>query len=214
MSIAPPDPEEATSSSERFSNGSGERTRNPGMTFIYVSGAGTDSSEHGRSMWASVKGQTENAILRLPFKGAYMFRPGVIEPLYGAKSKTASVRVFYSLTKPMLAMLRRLFPSYILTTEQIGRVMLEVARHGAPKHVKRSRSRALSWNSATPTAGIGSRWVRGNSSTPGRLRAPPITARWGLGSLRPKSTNWASCYRLRRCAFAKSIEMEDLFQQL
>ena len=112
---------------------------NPGMTFIYVSGAGTDSSEHGRSMWASVKGQTENAILRLPFKGAYMFRPGVIEPLYGAKSKTASVRIFYSLTKPMLAMLRRLFPSYILTTEQIGRAMLEVARHGAPKHVLESK---------------------------------------------------------------------------
>jgi uncharacterized protein YbjT (DUF2867 family) len=112
---------------------------NPRMTLIYVSGAGTDSSEQGRSMWARVKGKTENAILRLPFKAAYMFRPGVIEPLYGAKSKTTSVRIFYSLTKPVLTVLRRLFPAYILTTEQIGRCMLEVARHGAPKHVLESK---------------------------------------------------------------------------
>src|ERR1700688_3957308 len=94
---------------------------NPDMTFIYVSGAGTDSSEHGRSMWARVKGQTENEILPLPFKEAHMFRPGVTEPLYGPKSKTASIRILYSLTKPVLGVLRRLFPSYILTTEQIGR---------------------------------------------------------------------------------------------
>jgi hypothetical protein len=53
---------------------------NPQMTFIYVSGAGTDSSEHGRSMWARVKGKTENELQRLPFKGAYMFRPGAIQP--------------------------------------------------------------------------------------------------------------------------------------
>ena len=61
---------------------------NPGMTFIYVSGTGTDSSERGRTMWARVKGKTENALLRLPFKAAYMFRPGVIQPLHGVQSKT------------------------------------------------------------------------------------------------------------------------------
>jgi hypothetical protein len=61
---------------------------NPNMTFIYVSGMGTDSSERGRSMWARVKGMTENDLLRLPFKAAYMFRPGAIVPLHGVKSKT------------------------------------------------------------------------------------------------------------------------------
>lgn len=113
---------------------------NPRMTFIYVSGAGTDSSEHGRTMWARVKGKTENALLRLPFKAAYMFRPGVIEPLHGAKSKTPSVRLVYALSKPVLPVLRWVFPSYILTTEQIGRAMIEVARHGAPKRVLESKN--------------------------------------------------------------------------
>ena len=112
---------------------------NPQMTFVYVSGAGTDSSEHGRVMWARVKGKTENALLRLPFKAAYMFRPGFIEPLHGAQSKTASYRLFYALGKPLLPVLRRVFPSYILTTEQIGRAMIEVVRHGAPKRVLESK---------------------------------------------------------------------------
>jgi uncharacterized protein YbjT (DUF2867 family) len=109
--------------------------RNPQMTFIYVSGAGTDSSEHGRVMWARVKGKTENALLRLPFKAAYMFRPGFIEPLHGVTSKTASYRLLYALSKPLLPVLRRVFPSYILTTEQIGRAMIEVVRYGATKGV-------------------------------------------------------------------------------
>jgi uncharacterized protein YbjT (DUF2867 family) len=69
---------------------------NPGMTFVYVSGMGTDSSERGRSMWARVKGQTENALLRLPFKAAYMFRPGAIAPLHGIQSKTRTVRWLYA----------------------------------------------------------------------------------------------------------------------
>ena len=66
---------------------------NPQMTFIYVSGTGTNSSERGRIMWARVKGKTENALLRLPFKAAYMFRPGIIEPLHGARSRTPLYRV-------------------------------------------------------------------------------------------------------------------------
>jgi uncharacterized protein YbjT (DUF2867 family) len=73
---------------------------NPQMTFVYVSGTGTDSSERGRIMWARVKGKTENALLRLPFKAAYMFRPGIIAPLYGAKSRTPLYRAFYTLGKP------------------------------------------------------------------------------------------------------------------
>jgi uncharacterized protein YbjT (DUF2867 family) len=107
---------------------------NPKMTFVYVSGAGTDSSEHGRTMWARVKGRTENALLRLPF-AAYMFRPGVIEPRYGVRSKTASYRVLYTLTKPLLPVLRWIFPNQILTTDQIGRAMLTVARSGFPKRI-------------------------------------------------------------------------------
>jgi len=112
---------------------------NPQMTFVYVSGAGTDSSEQGRIMWARVKGKTENALLRLPFKAAYMFRPGVIQPLYGARSKTASYRLLYGLTKPLLPILRRAFPGLILTTVQIGRAMLAVARRGAPQRILESK---------------------------------------------------------------------------
>ncbi len=83
---------------------------NPDMTFVFVSGAGTDSSERGRLMWARVKGQTENALLRLPFKAAYMFRPGVIVPLHGIKSRTMLYRVPYAVLGPILPLLQRLFP--------------------------------------------------------------------------------------------------------
>ena len=112
---------------------------NKSMTFIYVSGAGTDSSEHGRIMWARVKGRTENALLQLPFKAAYMFRPGVIQPLHGIKSKTAAYRMLYTITEPLLPLLRRLMPGLILTTEQIGRAMITAARQGAPTRVLESR---------------------------------------------------------------------------
>ena len=112
---------------------------NPEMTFIYVSGAGTDSSEQGRAMWARIKGRTENALLRLPFTAAYMFRPGVIEPLHGAISRTAAYRILYVLSKPLLPVLRWVFPNYVLTTEQIGRAMLAVARNGFSQRVLESR---------------------------------------------------------------------------
>jgi uncharacterized protein YbjT (DUF2867 family) len=108
---------------------------NPQMTFLFVSGAGTDSSERGRSMWARVKGKTENALLRLPFRAAYMFRPGFIEPVHGARSKTAVYRAIYAVTKPLMPLLRSIFRNAILTTEEIGLAMLAVAKHGAPKPV-------------------------------------------------------------------------------
>jgi uncharacterized protein YbjT (DUF2867 family) len=111
---------------------------NPKMTFIFVSGAGTDSSERARIMWARVKGKTENALLWLPF-AAYMFRPGLIEPLDGIKSKTAIYRVFYTLAGPLLPLLRFTFPNQILTTRQIGRAMLKVASHGFPKRILESK---------------------------------------------------------------------------
>ncbi|MGA2115836.1 MAG: NAD-dependent epimerase/dehydratase family protein [Bryobacteraceae bacterium] len=112
---------------------------NARMTFVYVSGAGTDASERGRLMWARVKGKTENALLRLPFQGAYMFRPGVIQPLDGIKSRTALYRCFYAAARPLLPALRWAFPNLILTTRQIGRAMLAVARRGAGKRVLESR---------------------------------------------------------------------------
>lgn len=112
---------------------------NPNMVFIYMSGAGADTSEQGKVMWARVRGRTENALLLLPFRGVYMFRPGMIQPLHGIKSKTAAYRIFYSLTKPVLPLLRRLFPDQILSTEQIGQAMLAAARHGAPKRILESR---------------------------------------------------------------------------
>jgi uncharacterized protein YbjT (DUF2867 family) len=108
---------------------------NPKMTFIYVSGASTDSSEKGRMMWARVKGKTENALLRMPFAAAYMFRPGFIEPAHGERSRTKLYRVLYNLTKPLLPQLRRLFPNQILTTEQIARAMLNLTRRPYPRHI-------------------------------------------------------------------------------
>ncbi|HSC47075.1 MAG TPA: epimerase [Gammaproteobacteria bacterium] len=111
---------------------------NPDMVFTYVSGAGTDSSAQGRSMWARIKGRTENELLRLPFKAAYMFRPGLIQPLHGIRSKTRAYRLFYRLTSPLLPLLRRMFPDQILTTEQMGRAMLTAVRNGAPKSILES----------------------------------------------------------------------------
>ncbi len=111
--------------------------RNPDLTFVYVSGAGTDSSERGRSMWARVKGRTENAVLAL-FPNGYAFRPAFIQPLHGATSKTGWYRAVYALTTPLYPVLRRLLPKYVTTTEQVGQAMLRVAREGAPKRVLES----------------------------------------------------------------------------
>jgi hypothetical protein len=107
----------------------------PSMIFVYVSGTGTDSSEHGRTMWARVKGRLENALLRLPFRAAYMFRPGLILPLHGIKSKTKIYRIIYGAIKPIAPLLRWIFPKSVLTTEELGQAMLIVARDGAPKAV-------------------------------------------------------------------------------
>jgi uncharacterized protein YbjT (DUF2867 family) len=102
-------------------------------TFVYVSGAGTDAN--GRQMWARVKGETENALLGMGFKGAYMFRPGLIVPLHGIRSKTAVYQGLYTAMRPLLPLLLRWFPKQVTTTEQVGRAMLAVAQSGYPKHV-------------------------------------------------------------------------------
>jgi uncharacterized protein YbjT (DUF2867 family) len=110
---------------------------NPEMTFIYVSGLGTDSA--GSSMWARVKGETENALLRLPFKAAYMFRPGFIQPLHGIKSKTALYRIPLAILGPFNSLFLKFFPKYATSTEVLGRAMIKAARQGAPKRVLESQ---------------------------------------------------------------------------
>ncbi len=111
---------------------------NPGrLTFVYVSGAGTDSTEQGRTMWARVKGRTENALLRLPFQGAYMLRPGIIQPRHGARSRTASYRALYVVLWPIVALAVRL--GVATTTDRVGRAMLRLAREGYPGPVLGTR---------------------------------------------------------------------------
>jgi len=107
---------------------------NPTMTFIYVSGAGTDSTERSRMMWARVKGKTENDLLKMPFRAAYMFRPGYIQPLHGIRTKTKWYGALYAVMGPLYPLWKRLLPKYVTTTECVGRAMLNVVRHGAPKH--------------------------------------------------------------------------------
>jgi uncharacterized protein YbjT (DUF2867 family) len=112
--------------------------RNPNMVFVYVTGAGTDSTERGSLMWARVKGKTENDLLKLPFRAAYMFRPAGIQPLHGIRSRTAWVQALYVTAAPLLALLGRVAPKYMTTTEQVGRAMIKVARDGYPKPVLES----------------------------------------------------------------------------
>jgi uncharacterized protein YbjT (DUF2867 family) len=112
---------------------------NPSMTFVYVSGQGTDSSERGRAMWARVKGRTENALLRLPFRAAYMIRPGLIIPLHGIRSRTVWVQALLTATRPLYPVLKRLGPGAVTTTEQLGRAMLVLARSGYAKPVLEMR---------------------------------------------------------------------------
>ena len=108
---------------------------NPAMTFIYVSGSGTDSTERGRMMWARVKGKTENALFQIPFKAVYMFRPGYIQPLHGIRTKTKWYRAVYAMMGSLYPVWKLLFPKYVTTTECVGRAMLNVAKRGAPRSV-------------------------------------------------------------------------------
>jgi hypothetical protein len=111
---------------------------NPGMVFTYVTGRSTDSTEQGPVRWARVKGKTENDLLKLPFKAAYMFRPAGIQPLHGVRSKTSWVQAIYVVAAPLLSFLARTAPKYMTTSEQLGRAMIRVARDGYPKAVLES----------------------------------------------------------------------------
>ncbi len=102
------------------------RKLNDNMTFIYVSGVGTDSTEKGRSMWARVKGKTENDIVKLGFKQAYLYRPGYIQPMKGIKSKTKLYNALYVFSKPLYPLLKLLIPNQITTTEKLGKSMINI----------------------------------------------------------------------------------------
>lgn len=106
---------------------------NPEMTFCYVSGQGTDGKEKSRIMWARVKGKTENAILALPFKKAYMFRPGFIQPTKGIKSSTKMYNTIYSILKPLIPVLKFLFPKSITDTDRVGKAMINSVTMGYNK---------------------------------------------------------------------------------
>jgi len=106
----------------------------PGLTFIYVSALGADSSQSSRVRWARVKGATENALRELPVH-SYAFRPGYIQPLHGATSKTRLYAVMYRVVAPLYPALRRLAPGAVTTTEALGRAMIAVAEHGHPTPV-------------------------------------------------------------------------------
>jgi uncharacterized protein YbjT (DUF2867 family) len=108
---------------------------NPGMTFCYVSGTGTDSTEQGRVMWARVKGRTENALMKLPFKASYLFRPGFIRPIKGvghAHAVSAAIGLLYPVWKFF-------FPQYVCTLEELGLAMIQAAGKGYPKQVLENR---------------------------------------------------------------------------
>ena len=112
--------------------------QNPALTFVFVSGMGTDSTEHGKTMWARVKGRTENALLSMPFKGAYMVRPAAIQPVHGERSRATITRIGYALFGWMFPLVKLMFPRYVTTTERVGRAMLYLAKYGGRKRVLES----------------------------------------------------------------------------
>ena len=112
---------------------------NPGMTFVFVSGTGADSTERGNVMWARVKGKTENALLAMPFRAVYVFRPAMIQPLDGIESKTANYRIMYKLLAPFLSAAHRFWPQYVTTTQELGRALLAAAKNGTEKRIVEAR---------------------------------------------------------------------------
>ena len=104
---------------------------NPRMTFCYVSAAGAD----GGAMWARVRRRTENALLDLPFKSAYMLRPAYIQPLRGVRSRTPQYRAVYALLGPLYPILKRLAPRYVTTSVEVARALLRLAAQGYPRAI-------------------------------------------------------------------------------
>jgi len=107
----------------------------PTMTFIFVSGAGAQ----GNAMWARVKRRTEDSLFALPFKDVYVFRPGLIQPLHGIRSRTRVYNLLYPLLYPLMLVAKRVAPGFVTDTERLGRAMLHIARKGFPKKVLGNR---------------------------------------------------------------------------
>jgi hypothetical protein len=107
--------------------------QSPQAVFVYVSGAGTNAQ--GKQMWARVKGATENALLAMPFRAVYCFRPGYIQPLHGVRSKVGWYNAFYAVLGWAEPLMMRFAPKYVTTTENVGCAMLRVARDGWPQRV-------------------------------------------------------------------------------
>ncbi len=104
---------------------------NPGMVMAHVSGRSTDSTEQGNVMWARVKGRAENALMKLPFKAVYNFRPALMKPVAGQKNVKPAF-------KPVLWLYpvwKALFPGSAMTLDEVGQAMLRCVIEGAPKHV-------------------------------------------------------------------------------
>jgi len=108
---------------------------NPGMAFLYVSGAGTDETEKGRTMWARVKGRTENALLALGFRRAVMVRLAGLIPLKGTRSKVALYRWSYRLAWPFLPLAAKVAPGLVTTPEKLGRAMIAAALGEGPERM-------------------------------------------------------------------------------
>ena len=108
---------------------------NPDMTFCYVSGTGTDSTEQGKMMWARVKGKTENDLMKLRFKAACMFRPGYIRPIKGMKRTMR----FSAVLSPVYPALKLLFPGSVCTLEDLGRAMIHAVEKGYPTKILENR---------------------------------------------------------------------------
>lgn len=105
--------------------------KNPEMTFCYISGAGTDSTEKGRLNWARVKGKTENDLMKLPFKKVFAFRPGFMLPEKEAKN----TKGYYAVFRVLYPVLRALFPGFVSTLKEVGFAMINSVIYGYEKSV-------------------------------------------------------------------------------
>ena len=106
-------------------------SKNPESIFSYVSGAGTDGSKKSRIMWTRVKGNTENALMAMGFKKAYMFRPGYIHPMRGTQSKTGWIRILYALFSPIYLILKHI-PVAATSTVNVGKAMIQTINSDYP----------------------------------------------------------------------------------
>jgi len=113
--------------------------QNPDMVFCYVSGVGTDSSEKSRTMWARVKGKTENDLLAMDFKDSYLFRPGYIQPLKGIRSNTKLYNAMYAVFKPLYPVFKIITPNSVTSTSQVGKSMINIVKHGYDNRIITSR---------------------------------------------------------------------------